>query len=161
MCVCGPNSRGWKREYVVSMREILLSYNSFKCTNTPRTHAQRLAWRHSANAAQAVLWKQRAVCFAGSEQGQKIWALTLINLSVVNPEHPVDSCQRTSESSAKTGGTQQRWTGKSNTIRGLSQTEQIICSNSCYVCCFFVSHVKCMHPSTSHIQLFSTVFFIY
>lgn len=68
------------------------------------THAQRLVWRHSANAGEAVLWKQRVVCFAGSEQGQRIWALTLINLSVVKPEHPDDSCQRTPESLANTGG---------------------------------------------------------
>lgn len=73
-------------------------------TRSTHTHAQRLVWRHSANAGEAVLWKQRAVCFAGSEQGQRIWALTLINLSVVNPEHPDDSCQRTPESLVNTGG---------------------------------------------------------
>ena len=36
-------------------------------------------------ANEGVLWKQKAVCFAGSEQGQRVWALILINLSVANP----------------------------------------------------------------------------
>lgn len=77
-----------------SLHLITLSNAQTHHTHT-RTHAQRLVWRHGANAGEAVLWKQRAVCFAGSEQGQKIWGLTLINLSVVNLEHPDDYCQDT------------------------------------------------------------------
>lgn len=71
---------------------------------THSTHTHRFVWRHGAHAGKAVLWKQRTVCFAGSEQGQRIWALTLINLSVVNPEHPDDSCQRTPDSLGNMGG---------------------------------------------------------
>lgn len=53
-------------------------------THTP-THTHYCVWWHSTNGSKAVLSKQRAVRFAGSEQGLWIWDLTLINLCVASP----------------------------------------------------------------------------
>lgn len=67
---------------VITLPAQIQTQTAQTCTHT---HTPGLVWWHSTTGREVVLWKHRPLCFAGSEQGRRIWALTLINLPVPSP----------------------------------------------------------------------------